>query len=458
MGWFDKGFGDPGSTQERDAHGEFTQGSGDSHEHYMVTGRVQGMRSGQTVRSTIGPFHSKPEANAEIARQGMIKPQFAYYAPGQLTHDEGTTKGFGDPGSTQERESNGTFGPGSGPQDAKRVYNSEALASIRSSKGVDAHGDPILNVGTKYTNSDDAAKYANSLLQKYAGDAAKDTNIEVRFVDKGNLGGANIVGQAMPPSPGMTGPIAEAAAQMGIDVSPQPNWQITLASTDADQASLIHETAHVVDAVTAAAASGTTPVGFAAWTDLMSAHGNAFNAAFVPMLQDEMPEFAQQYRMAMVRAGGLQGKSASTVRAVITAPDGSVLVCRNPFSGATSKGFGDPGSTQQQDAHGRFTAGSGASTSSLEDRAIAHFGAAEELQGQQFITPNGTILNLEGDSHDRIKEVVGGNVNTAESRAINARIPAHIARHYEQRRPGAGDGVHAAAHRRPDSQCHAGCA
>jgi hypothetical protein len=82
------------------------------------------------------------------------------------------------------------------------------------------------------------------------------------------------------------------------------------------------------------------------------------------------------------------------------------------------KGFGDPGSTQAQDAHGRFTTGSGAS--SLEAKAIAHFGAAEELQGQQFITPNGTILNLEGDGHDRIKEVVGGNVATATSRALDA--------------------------------------
>jgi hypothetical protein len=82
------------------------------------------------------------------------------------------------------------------------------------------------------------------------------------------------------------------------------------------------------------------------------------------------------------------------------------------------KGFGDPGSTQQQDAHGRFTAGSG--NSNLEAKAIAHFGAAEELQGQQFITPNGTILNLEGDGHDRIKEVVGGNVATATSRALDA--------------------------------------
>jgi hypothetical protein len=82
------------------------------------------------------------------------------------------------------------------------------------------------------------------------------------------------------------------------------------------------------------------------------------------------------------------------------------------------KGFGDPGSTQAQDAHGRFTTGSGAS--SLEAKAITHFGAAEELQGQQFVTPNGTILNLEGDGHDRIKEVVGGNVATATSRALDA--------------------------------------
>jgi hypothetical protein len=87
------------------------------------------------------------------------------------------------------------------------------------------------------------------------------------------------------------------------------------------------------------------------------------------------------------------------------------------------KGFGDPGSTQTREPGGTFGPGSGASDktpSNLEAKAIAHFGAAEQLQGQQFITPNGTILEFEGDSHDRIQEITGGSVDTCESRAINA--------------------------------------
>jgi hypothetical protein len=75
-----------------------------------------------------------------------------------------------------------------------------------------------------------------------------------------------------------------------------------------------------------------------------------------------------------------------------------------------TKSFGDPGNTQDRVAHGEFGMAEGAPNQSaadkkLEDKAIAHFGAADELQGQQFITPNGTILNFEGDGHDRIKEV-----------------------------------------------------
>ena len=130
-----KRFGDPGSTQERDSRGEFTTGGDDAHEHYMVTGRVQGMRAGQTVRSTIGPFHSKEEAQREIARQGMTKPQFAYYAPGLLTHNENKSwleeidKSFGDPGNTQERAGHGEFGMGNAALEAEIRTSSPFQAS-----------------------------------------------------------------------------------------------------------------------------------------------------------------------------------------------------------------------------------------------------------------------------------------------------------------------------------------
>src|ERR1035438_9644258 len=271
-----------------------------------------------------------PHVTDPLAAQYAADMQFTTQSRGTQEGDsltegyEGKSawfKGFGDPGSTQERTPDGTFGPGTGPQDAKRVYNSEALASLRSSTSTNQETlQAVLNQGTKFTSTDDAAKYANGLLQKYGGDAAKDTHIDVKSVEAGALG-RYVTGQAFPPSPGMTGPLAEAAAAAGMYVSAQPNWQISVVGTDLDQQTVIHETAHVLDAVTAAASSGVTPVGFGAWTDLMSAHGNAFNSAYTPMLQAEMPEFAQQYQMAMVRAGGLQGKSAP--KAIITAPDGS---------------------------------------------------------------------------------------------------------------------------------------
>jgi hypothetical protein len=93
------------------------------------------------------------------------------------------------------------------------------------------------------------------------------------------------------------------------------------------------------------------------------------------------------------------------------------------------KGFGDPNSTQDREPNGQFGEGSGASAESersasdskLEEVAIDNFGAAVEMQGQQFVTPNGTILDLpQGDGHDSIVQVTGGSVNTATSRAIDA--------------------------------------
>jgi hypothetical protein len=94
------------------------------------------------------------------------------------------------------------------------------------------------------------------------------------------------------------------------------------------------------------------------------------------------------------------------MRCVVT----SANVNHAPWRKAASKSFGSPGNTQSRVAHGEFGMAEGAPNQSaadkkLEDKAIAHFGAADELQGQQFITPNGTILNFEGDGHDRIKEV-----------------------------------------------------
>jgi hypothetical protein len=94
------------------------------------------------------------------------------------------------------------------------------------------------------------------------------------------------------------------------------------------------------------------------------------------------------------------------MRCVVT----SANVNHAPWRKAASKSFGSPGNTQSRVAHGEFGMAEGAPNQSskdkaLEDKAIAHFGAADELQGQQFITPNGTILDFEGDGHDRIKEV-----------------------------------------------------
>jgi hypothetical protein len=85
------------------------------------------------------------------------------------------------------------------------------------------------------------------------------------------------------------------------------------------------------------------------------------------------------------------------------------------------KSFGDPGNTQDRVDGGRFGAGSGSTVGAdLESRAIAHFGAADELVGQQFVTQNGTILDLKGDGHSAIAQIVPGSFIQSTDRAIDA--------------------------------------
>jgi hypothetical protein len=85
-----KGFGDPGSTQTRDSHGEFGPGSADNSDHNVKVGSFHDpINGGRVLQATCktcgwhGPARdTKADALADVA-----------------THT-GTTKGFGDPGST----------------------------------------------------------------------------------------------------------------------------------------------------------------------------------------------------------------------------------------------------------------------------------------------------------------------------------------------------------------------
>jgi hypothetical protein len=322
-------------------------------------------------------------------------------------------KGFGDPGSTQERQPNGTFGAGTGTwKPTMTPAEGHAWVAARGSKyqntvvhitSVDAV-DGIRGQGfhtSQYniaheagvyfaTDPDGASQY--ELRGSQAVSAVVDTQNPLMLTFDASTVDADDADESTFRAAALT------AAGLDPEAVDEDATHDTFGDVIAEDPVLTTAALKSAgyDAVIVSSPSTTTGAGH-------EVGGNqiiAFDPQQVVVIgTTPITEPQLQY----IRGGGARFDAPDNIQALQT---------------AFGKGFGDPGSTQSQDAHGRFTTGSG--TSSLEAKAIAHFGAAEELQGQQFITPNGTILNLEGDGHDRIKEVVGGNVATATSRALDA--------------------------------------
>jgi hypothetical protein len=124
-----KGFGDPGSTQSRDSHGEFGPGSADNSDHNVKVGSFHDpINGGRVLQATCktcgwhGPARdTKADALADVA-----------------THT-GTTKGFGDPGSTQQQDAHGRFTVGSGAaRDASNLKYPELHARDMSAGGTNS--------------------------------------------------------------------------------------------------------------------------------------------------------------------------------------------------------------------------------------------------------------------------------------------------------------------------------
>jgi ADP-ribose pyrophosphatase YjhB (NUDIX family) len=456
-----KGFGDPGSTQDREANGQFGTGQGDQVSS-LVDSRSINTANVEGDHYTL--YHGTTDAHAAgIQQSGLQRPEgtgpgwlmlttsreeAATYATSNGSHEgsvvefhvpldqveaaltngetatgygtedqttnhgllsgsipaswvasvtsTATAKGFGDPGSTQEREANGEFGPGTG-------------ASVSTAASVGATFDALLTENNALTQEATvhALSQANSGMPsgKDLYTSAQGGGFSHNADGSVPTTGFQVGGQTEPLTlsdnmdPQEAGAQIEAYQQANADILSQDRMAIG-GWNDGKGSVVVEPSVNVSDRTEA--------------TDL----GEANN-------QESVHDNVTGEDIPTGGTGVYTGMSVDPVMARLMAQSSTMSMALDLLI----KGFGDPNSTQDREPNGQFGEGSGASAESersasdskLEEVAIDNFGAAVEMQGQQFVTPNGTILDLpQGDGHDSIVQVTGGNPNTATSRAIDA--------------------------------------
>jgi hypothetical protein len=298
-------------------------------------------------------------------------------------------KGFGDPGSTQDREANGQFGPGTGASDSTAASvgaTFDALLTENNALTQEATVHALSQANSGMPSGKDLYTSAQGGGFSHNADGSVPTT------------GFQVGGQTEPLTlsdnmdPQEAGAQIEAYQQANADILSQDRMAIG-GWNDGKGNVVIEPSVNVADRQEA--------------TDL----GEANN-------QESVHDNVTGEDIPTGGTGEYTGMSVDPVMATMSMALDLLI-----------KGFGDPNSTQDREPNGQFGEGSGASAESersasdskLEEVAIDNFGAAVEMQGQQFVTPNGTILDLpQGDGHDSIVQVTGGSVNTATSRAIDA--------------------------------------
>jgi 8-oxo-dGTP pyrophosphatase MutT (NUDIX family) len=305
-------------------------------------------------------------------------------------------KGFGDPGSTQERETNGEFGPGTGASDSTAASvgaTFDALLTENNALTQEATVHALSQANSGMPSGKDLYTSAQGGGFSHNADGSVPTT------------GFQVGGQTEPLTlsdnmdPQEAGAQIEAYQQANADILSQDRMAIG-GWNDGKGNVVIEPSVNVADRQEA--------------TDL----GEANN-------QESVHDNVTREDIPTGGTGEYTGMSVDPVMARLMAQSSTMSMALDLLI----KGFGDPNSTQDREPNGQFGEGSGASAESersasdskLEEVAIDNFGAAVEMQGQQFVTPNGTILDLpQGDGHDSIVQVTGGSVNTATSRAIDA--------------------------------------
>jgi hypothetical protein len=127
-----KGFGDPGSTQERLPNGTF--GSASS----MTTSELRAHLGSHLGLSNTRKLGMRPRLESmHDIYHGSMAAVNNYNQGGFHTHD--ATKGFGDPGSTQSQDAHGRFTVGSGaPRDAANLKYPELHARDMTAGGTNS--------------------------------------------------------------------------------------------------------------------------------------------------------------------------------------------------------------------------------------------------------------------------------------------------------------------------------
>lgn len=329
-----------------------------------------------------------------------------------FTNSESATvsKGFGDPGSTQQQDAHGQFTTGTGKSppvhDANIIYRAQDYAARHSMDGN----------GQEFATEAAATKYANDIMHKYGDPACKDQNIVVSVRPLANIAGAGTTGVTWPPS--LANPLMDAPAL--------PAWSIQVEPGNMDQQLIDHETAHVISAMQNMGGSLPSvipgaygPKYSASILDSMG-HGASFLSAYQPVLAGELPDFAIAFNQHVAGSDGLLTKSAGR-RATITAPDGSKFVCG---AGAVQKGFGDPGSTQSRQSNGTFGPGDGSSYPEIHARDLtAGDGSANSplVTHAQFQAAAGrgedTVMSAQANASPPINLMTGPNIDAVNTAA-----------------------------------------
>ena len=365
-----KRFGDPGSTQEREGNGEFGPGSGarlrdapaDSHDAEELAMRSQPIPSGTHVTDTLAARYA---ADADFTADSSGTHEGDDLLEGFPTPEEAAAqadaiiaaraaKGFGDPGSTQERLPNGTFGPGD--MDARAT-----AAGLTGTHDIQDHTPSFISPSGRMYMSNAAWQHAD-LAQRmgYEYSSELEDNGAVRIRASGTEVDASI-----------TQPMTDAqinTLRSGVmNYTPEegtaaPGTPITfyMEAATGSYPSFIGNTdnpASISSAITSAnTALGRTTKGFG---DPGSTQDRQPNGTFGPgsgMTNDEMRQhITGDHNFDIVRGRGQRATMDRTHDWLHTT---SGLPTDHTHD--ATKGFGDPGSTQQQDAHGRFTVGSGA--------------------------------------------------------------------------------------------------
>jgi hypothetical protein len=382
-----KGFGDPGSTQTQGPDGRFGVGS------TTPGSTAAGLKGNQIIAHGITAGLHTPEGmmhDALVARSEVS---------GLPTRDIGRIDGVWESSPTDSSLINLTLQAAAGDRFGSTV-----------SPDLQARLDAAQPSGNRATNisQDTAASYIDAQYQTTQAWLAANNITEVTLYR-----GVTWNSQTDPNNPLATpmtaaSAISSPSATINVTSNPLTSW-----SYDAQNAESFANgmTSHGVDS--GAVVQATIPA-----ANILAVPATGMASAYWQEVVVVTPQGG--YDVSKIPSGADYGVTGRATKSAHT----QLNLDEPPINEAwlrtkIEKGFNDPGSTQTQGPDGRFTAGN-TSASDLEARAIAHFGAADELVGQQFVTPNGTILNMKDESHAQIKEVMGGDVNTAESRAINA--------------------------------------